>query len=277
MRVAQWMLDAPGATTYMGCVGKDENAKVLRRVAEDAGVRVEYYEDPELPTGTCACCILGGERSLVANLGAANRYQESHATAPERWAIVEKAKVIYSAGFFITSSPSTMQRVAEHCAEAGKTYCLNLSAVFLSEVPPFKEALQKLLPLTDVLFGNETEMAAWAASEGWETSDLKEVALKLSQEPKKNAARPRVVVVTQGADATILAHDGCVDTYDVQPVPAEKLVDTNGAGDAFVGGFLAQLARGKGWEECVRAGQFAGSVVVQQSGCKLPGKAADYS
>lgn len=33
------------------------------------------------------------------------------------------------------------------------------------------------------------------------------------------------------------------------------IVDTNGAGDAFVGGFLSQLVCGKAVPECVRAGE----------------------
>lgn len=31
--------------------------------------------DPNAPTGTCAVCIMGGERSLVANLAAANNFK----------------------------------------------------------------------------------------------------------------------------------------------------------------------------------------------------------
>lgn len=37
-------------------------------------------------------------------------------------------------------------------------------------------------------------------------------------------------------------------------VPAASIVDTNGAGDAFVGGFLSQLVLGKDVAECCRAG-----------------------
>lgn len=31
--------------------------------------------DEAVPTGTCAVCIVGGERSLVANLAAANNFK----------------------------------------------------------------------------------------------------------------------------------------------------------------------------------------------------------
>ena len=52
----------------------------------------------------------------------------------ENWKIVEKAKVIYSAGFFITASPDSILTVAKYAAENNKIYCMNLSAPFISEV-----------------------------------------------------------------------------------------------------------------------------------------------
>ena len=38
-------------------------------------LQVSYHVDSSTPTGTCATCIMGGERSLVANLAAANNYK----------------------------------------------------------------------------------------------------------------------------------------------------------------------------------------------------------
>lgn len=53
-------------------------------------------------------------------------------------------------------------------------------------------------------------------------------------------------------------------------MPKDQLVDTNGAGDAFVGGFLAKLTQGAELAECVRAGAWAARQIVQESGCKIP-------
>lgn len=277
IRVAQWMLQVPGATTYMGSVGKDHYADELRKVATKDGVNVQYYVDESTPTGTCAACVVGGERSLVANLAAANNYKIDHLQKPENWAIVEAARVFYSAGFFITVSPDSMLAVAKHAAASDKTYCLNISAPFICQVPPFKKALTDLLPLVDYLFGNENEARAFAASEGWETEDLEEIALRISRFPKENGCRGRTVVFTQGHESTIVAVNGKITKYPVTPVPKEKLVDTNGAGDAFVGGFLSQLVAGKDIAECVRAGHYAGGVIVQQGGCTFPDKPYGFS
>ena len=59
---------------------------------------------------------------------------------PENWALVEAARVIYSAGFFITVSPESILLVAKHCAANNKVYCMNLSAPFISQVPPLPPA-----------------------------------------------------------------------------------------------------------------------------------------
>lgn len=128
---------------------------------EESGVKVEYLSLPKgdekfMPTGTCAVCVLGGERSLVANLSAANCYTHEHLQKPEVWKLVQGASVIYSAGFFITVSPDSMRLAAKHCLEnPDKMYCLNLAAPFIVQVPPFKAVVDELIPLVDFLFGNE--------------------------------------------------------------------------------------------------------------------------
>lgn len=54
--------------------------------------------------------------------------------------------------------------------------------------------------------------------------------------------------------------------FDVHPLADAQIVDTNGAGDAFAGGFLGAYVLGKSLEECVEAGHKLGSMCVQQVG-----------
>ena len=92
------MLQVPGATSYMGCIGKDKFGEEMEKNCRAAGVnvslillfifsflchlllctghlkiqflkltyslndQVHYYEDENTPTGTCAVCVVGGER-----------------------------------------------------------------------------------------------------------------------------------------------------------------------------------------------------------------------
>ncbi|CAL5396082.1 unnamed protein product [Camellia sinensis] len=103
IRVAQWMLQMPSATSYMGCIGKDKFGEEMKKNIKLAGVNVHYCEDESAPTGTCAVCVAGGERSL-------------------------KAKYYYIAGFFLTVSAESIQLVAEHAAANNKVFMMNLSA-----------------------------------------------------------------------------------------------------------------------------------------------------
>jgi len=238
------MLGVPGATAYMGCVGDDDFAKIMADAATADGVDVRYMVDAATPSGTCAVAVKGGERSLVANLAAANNYKIAHVKESANWALVDAARVVYSAGFFLTVAPDAMLEVAQACTAAGKTYCLNLSAPFLAQVPPFKKAMMDVMPHVSVLFGNETEARAFAESEGWATQDTQEIAAKIAALPKASGTRGRTVVITQGADATVVYENGRTHLVPVIPLAADKLVDTNGAGDAFVGGFLTGLAGG---------------------------------
>ncbi|KAH9514377.1 adenylate kinase [Bulinus truncatus] len=42
--------------------------------------------------------------------------------------------------------------------------------------------------------------------------------------------------------------------YEAIPIKQEDIIDTNGAGDSFVGGFLSELVQGKDLESCIRKG-----------------------
>jgi adenosine kinase len=78
--VAQWMLNKhnKNATSFFGSVGKDAHGKKLKECAEKDGVNVHYLEHDDVATGTCAVCVVESERSLVANLSAANKFHHDH-------------------------------------------------------------------------------------------------------------------------------------------------------------------------------------------------------
>jgi adenosine kinase len=212
--------------------------------------------------------IVSLRSSLVANLAAANKYNPSHLLQAENWALVEQAKVIYVAGFFLTVTPPGIMHLAKHALENNKPFAMNISAPFICQF--FKEALDSFIPYWDFIFGNETEMAAFAQSQGWSETDLVEIAKKTAALPKLNDKRQRTVVITQGADPTIVVVGSELFQFPVIPIAKEAIVDTNGAGDSFVGGFLAMLALEKPLAQSVACGHYCAHTVLQHSGCTYP-------
>merc|ERR1711957_75414 len=178
-----WMSQESGTTAYMGCIGDDENGNKLKAACAADGVKALYMVDKSTPTGTCATLITGIERSLCTNLDAANNYKVEHCREQDNWATVAAAKVVYSAGFFATVSPDAIKAASRQKAEDKGIYCMNLSAPFLMQVPPFKAVFTDTLPYVDFLFGNETEARTWAETEAWDMGNpLLDISAEVGKE-----------------------------------------------------------------------------------------------
>lgn len=269
IRVCQWMIQKPNATSYIGSVGNDKYGETLRKCAQADGVHVKYHVDSAAPTGTCAVLVCHHDRSLIANLGAANNYKFDHLVSPAVESVWKRAKFIYIAGFFLTVSPPSIMHMAKHAAETGKLFAMNLAAPFICQF--FSEPLLAALAYCDIVIGNESEAAAYAEKMGLPDKSATAVGKAIAALPFGSPNKKhRTVIITHGAHATVVIEKGEVKSYPVPPVPESELVDLNGAGDAFVGGLLAWLAKGKSVAEAVGAGHYAASVVVRQSGCTLP-------
>ncbi|KAJ8318809.1 hypothetical protein KUTeg_003900 [Tegillarca granosa] len=183
IRIAQWILQVPKATTYFGCIADDKYGKILREKAEGDGVNAQFqYTEKGEPTGTCAVVLTGDKRSLCANLAAANCFTEDHLDVASHWSLVEKAQYFYIAGFPLTVCPSAILRIAKHANETKKTLCMNLSAPFICQF--FKDPLLSVLPYTN---------------------DKKEIALKIAAWKKENKDRSRIVIITQGDQPSLVA------------------------------------------------------------------------
>ncbi|GAA6050048.1 hypothetical protein JCM3770_001932 [Rhodotorula araucariae] len=268
-RAAQYVLP-DNSTAYLGAVGADSLADQLRAANDKEGLQSAYQVVEDKPTGACAVVITGHDRSLCTTLGAAESFSPSHLDKPEIKALVERAQSYYLGGFFLTHGLESALILAKQAAENNKPFAMNLSAPFIPQF--FKSQVDEMLPYVDVLIGNESEAEAYAASHEWDTKDIATIAQKLAALPKKNEAIPRVVVITQGASSTVAASTsselvtGGLQTFPVAALAADKIVDTNGAGDAFAGGFLGARALGKTVADAVEAGHKMGQMNVQMSG-----------
>jgi adenosine kinase len=144
-------------------------------------------------------------------------------------------------------------------------FAINLSAPFIPQF--FKVQLEQLFPYCDFVIGNESEAAAWASAVGLpDKDDIPAIAKSIATLPKLNPSRQRTVVITQGAESTVVVSATDVNNpkiFAVDRLQDQQIVDTNGAGDAFAGGFLGGLVSGKSVDEAVLAGHKMGAMCVQ--------------
>jgi acarbose 7IV-phosphotransferase len=84
--------------------------------------------------------------------------------------------------------------------------------------------------------------------------------------------RARAVVATAGAaGAFLLTGDSPQVRHQPATAPAEPVVDSNGAGDAFVSGFLYGMLAGQSWEACLEYGSVAGAFA-----CTIPSSRMEF-
>ncbi|KAL6307815.1 adenosine kinase [Sparassis latifolia] len=257
----------PHSVVYTGCVGDDSLAEQLKAANKREGLDQVYLVKKGEKTGACAVIITGHHRSLVTTLRVAEKFEKAHLASPEVAPLIDAAKVFYLEGFFLTHGVESALELSKKASEASKVFVLNLSAPFIPKF--FAVQLQQLIPYCDVIIGNETEAEEWASASGHADKDLASIARALATQPKANPARPRIVIITHGSKSTTLVSSADPDNakvYDVHPLTDAEIVDTNGAGDAFAGGFLGAFVAGKDLEECVEAGHKLGAMCVQQIG-----------
>lgn len=168
IRYGQWVLGTAKATAFLGCVGDDQFGQILRRKAQEDGVDVHYVVDESKPTGTCLCLVSGNgqNRSLLSFPGAARSFNRKHVLA--EWPAVKRAKVFYCAGFSLLANREVVVELASYASEANKTFAINISANYVAE--KMRGELVALMPMVDIVFGNDQEFRTLAKALGWKVS-----------------------------------------------------------------------------------------------------------
>jgi len=81
------------------------------------------------------------------------------------------------------------------------------------------------------------------------------------------------VIITLGRRGAVLSVEGA--QYNIGACPSNVVVDSTGAGDVFIGGFLAEYLRGKESVWCAAVGSAAASMIVESIGPTYFGKKED--
>ncbi|ROT82301.1 uncharacterized protein [Penaeus vannamei] len=93
---------------------------------------------------------------------------------------------------------------------------------------------------------------------------------------ERGASKQKLVVVTKGPSPLLYVDNHIVRERCVPPISPKDIIDTTGAGDSFVGGFLAALSRRRKLNHCLDCGTWTAQKLLQQKGCTLPTYAATF-
>lgn len=270
--------------TFCGAVGADENGEILMQILKDSSLNTCIQTLPDHCTGTCICLISGDKRSLNANIGASLHFKKEFVTS--RWCqskigsctsaahgdVDEDVRVFYVEGYFVPEKFHICQYIYEkYCKGTANLFVTNLNATYILQ--NFTKEMRWMVEQADLVFGNLTEFVALA--EIYECEDFDELAKCLIRKYLK-INREKILVATDGCRCVRFYHGNgsafCGESYQVPIIPQKAVVDTTGAGDSFVAGFLYKYMNGESPTllDCIRHGSKVAAKVIRQVGCNLP-------
>ena len=157
---------------------------------------------------------------------------------------------------YLLFNEALMMQVLNAAKEAGCSISLDLAS--FEVVHATKEILPGILrDYVDIVFANEEEAHAFTGL----GEDYEAMARQLAE-------LCEIAAVKIGARGSYVAHRDSVQK--AEPVLAEKLIDTTGAGDLWAAGFLYGWSQQRELIDCARIGSVLGAAVVQQQGSELP-------
>jgi ribokinase len=236
------------SVTMLGRVGDDEFGEPLVQALREKGIDTSLVERASgKSTGAAFITVTpDGENAITVAPGANRSLSPGDVEAA--------VEAIGEARVFVAQMEvpvQTVLRAVEISAEKGTRALVNLAPTF--EVP--RELLEKLDPLVV----NEHEAAFLLGRE------VEGVKGALSAAPELLSSGPRSAVITIGEDGAVLA-DG--ESVEHLPAPEVEVVDTTGAGDAFVGALATRIARGASLREAVAYAVRAGAAAVTKEGAQ---------
>ncbi|MEI6106698.1 MAG: ribokinase [Opitutae bacterium] len=229
---------------FVGAVGRDAFGLGARKFAREVGLAAHWVEKPKHATGTAMIAVnAAGQNQIIISLGA-NLGLRPRDIPP---ALLTAAQVVVCQG---ESDYPTVDFVLRTARRAGAITVLN-PAPMRAEFDP------AILRHTEVLIPNESEFVALMKKCSSCTALLRTAAYSAYGEFTEAVLRDLpeaalhrlcrclqvpVVIVTLGSRGCFVSQaedHRRISAHDIE------VVDTTGAGDAFVGGFAAGLVKFK--------------------------------
>lgn len=241
--------------TMLGCVGQDENGEALLSSLRSAGVDTSYIKrQADTASSSAFICVSSrGENCIVVD-SSANAMVTPSYLAENEW-LFDKAE------YCILQMEIPHETVAKAIA-----LCKKHHVEVVLNPSPLTSLDKSILCGVDYLIPNETEASALVGVP-YEQADEKDWSAFMQMYRIEN------MIITLG-DQGCRYYDGR-NPSRAYPSKKKKAVDTTGAGDTFLGAFVAALSQGKTLDEAIIYANTASGIEVTRQGAQeaIPTKA----
>ena len=237
------------SVVYLGRHGTGRFGDLAREAMQAEGIKIGIAHKAERDTGLCvAVTDASAERSFISYIGA-----EGELTAQDLVSVaVEAGDYVYVSGYSLLHGGKA-QALADWVQALPRTINVVFDPGPLVESPE-APLMQALLPRIDLWTSNSVEALRFTGA-----TDIGQALDRLTEHLPADV----LMVVRDGPQGCWISQRG-----DRQHVPGFKVeaVDSNGAGDAHAGVFIAGLAQGLSAGEAARRANAAAALAVTRWG-----------
>ena len=275
LRICSWCLNmnpndvGKFKITMLGAVGNDiYKDKIINSLKE---AKVEpLLEIKQQKTSICGVGIYKKDRCLVPDIQASKFLSKEF--IEEKKHLIFEHEVLLIEGYYLKENFELCKYLCEEFNREQKLVIMTLSAVVI--VQNYIDKIKEIANMSDMIIGNmeETEVLA-----GGKNSVFQETYEKVH---RILSPRNRLLVVTCGSHGVYCSKYNyksmrlelilqCFPNF----VKNDEIVDLNGAGDAFLGGFLAMYLKGNRGNRlfsCCKMGNETASIILRNVGCTYP-------
>jgi sugar/nucleoside kinase (ribokinase family)/D-arabinose 5-phosphate isomerase GutQ len=242
-------------TGIFGKQADDEGGRFLRAAMDRLGIEREIVLDGSASSSADIYVDEAGGRAIYMAPGATSETTAEHVRAHHADTIRRALRVTTE----VSQLPlAAVREVLAIAAEAGVPTLLDLDVPPRDAVPGLGDAatLEAVLRAARILKPAKEAARALVPEAGVDP-------LRIAEAMRARYAN-EAVVVTDGAAGCAIAAEGV--SLRVPAYRVERVLDSTGAGDAFLGGLLVALAAGLGWQDAGRLGNACGAACVEKLG-----------
>lgn len=233
----------------LGKTGDDETGTYYCEALARAGGKIDHIKKGTGASARCLSMITpDAQRTMMTNLGAAATIRPDEISVEDF-----DARLVYLEGYLIYNRPF-MDAVLENARKAGAKIGLDLGSY--SIVESMREDLLGILKeYVHFVIANEDEARAMFGE------------IPAEEQAMKFGEICPMVLLNQGAKGSIVVNEGSL--HHIPAFHVERVLDTTGAGDLCIAGFLYAWLNGASPSQCGECGAVLGSEVVQVMGAFL--------
>lgn len=236
------------SVSMIGKVGNDFYGKLIKNNLKSKGINTSGIKiERSTPTGTAMIMVdKNGDNCIVISSGANGKVSSDDIRKNEK--LIAKSKLV------LLQLEIPINSVV-YAIEISNFYGV---PVFLNPAPAEKLPIE-IYKKIDILIPNVSEAALLTNIDIVDNKTASEAAYALLEFGARN------VIITLGKNGALLVNE---KEYVISPSVQVDVIDTTGAGDAFIGGFASAYIRGEKLAEALEYANYSGAFAVTKKGAQ---------